>query len=98
MRRKNSKAQTKTNLGPGLVNVFRRRPTLPPGRPSSTIGAEELNFRVRDGNGCFLSAIAAEKFMSLAINQDCFVNDMFYEFVNLQYFIEKVLWSSRTTD
>jgi hypothetical protein len=57
---KNNKARTKTKLGPGLFNVFRRRPTLPLGRPSSTIGAEELNFRVRDGNGCFLYAIAAE--------------------------------------
>ena len=26
----------------------------------STIGAEELNFRVRDGNGCTLFAIATE--------------------------------------
>ena len=27
----------------------------------STIGAKELNFRVRNGNGCFLLAIATEK-------------------------------------
>ena len=32
----------------------RRRPTLPLGRPSSTIGSKELNFRVRDGIGCSL--------------------------------------------
>src|SRR5690606_1022037 len=37
----------------------RRRPTLARGRPLTTIGAEKLNFRVRDGNGCFLLAIIA---------------------------------------
>ena len=46
---------------PGYIKIFRQRPTLPLSLPSSTIGAKELNFRVRDGNGCFLSAIAAEK-------------------------------------
>ena len=33
-----------------------RRPTLPQ-ITCSTIGAIELNFRVRDGNGCNLNAI-----------------------------------------
>ena len=46
---------------------IRRRPTLPLSYPSSTIGAEELNFRVRNGNGCFLFAIATEK-LSLGIH------------------------------
>ena len=32
----------------------RRRPTLPLGLPSSTIGSKELNFRDRDGIGCGL--------------------------------------------
>ncbi len=45
----------------GLAKDFRRRPTLPHSLPCSTIGAEELNFRVRDGNGCDLFAIATEK-------------------------------------
>jgi hypothetical protein len=45
----------------GLYKDFRRRPTLPLSFPSSTIGAKELNFRVRNGNGCFLFAIATEK-------------------------------------
>ncbi len=45
----------------GLTKDFRRRPTLPHSLPCSTIGAEELNFRVRDGNGCDLFAIATEK-------------------------------------
>ena len=34
----------------------RQRPTLPPGRPDSTIGAGGLNGRVRNGNGCGPSA------------------------------------------
>src|SRR5215813_10745415 len=38
----------------------RRCPTLPQGLPCSTIGAERLNFRVRDGTGCFPFAMAAE--------------------------------------
>jgi hypothetical protein len=46
---------------PGYEINFRRRPTLPLSFPSSTIGAKELNFRVRDGNGCDLFAIATEK-------------------------------------
>ncbi len=48
-------------LDSGLSRDFRRRPTLPHSLPCSTIGAEELNFRVRDGNGCDLFAIATEK-------------------------------------
>jgi hypothetical protein len=36
----------------------RRRPTLPGGLPPSTIGAGELNCRVRNGNGCFPAAMA----------------------------------------
>jgi hypothetical protein len=39
----------------------RQRPTLPQGCPCSTIGPGELNFRVRDGNGCDLSGITARK-------------------------------------
>ena len=34
----------------------RRRPIFPKGCPLSIFGAGELNFRVRDGNGCGLSA------------------------------------------
>ena len=48
----------------GLV-IDRRRPTLPRGFPRSTIGAEELNFRVRDGNGCDLFAMATEIFCDM---------------------------------
>src|SRR6202020_2856248 len=45
--------------GPQRKNV-RRRPTLPRGPPRSTIGAEGLNFRVRNGTGCFPFAMATE--------------------------------------
>ena len=38
---------------------MRRCPALPRGLPRSTIGAEGLNFRVRDGTGCFPLAMAA---------------------------------------
>ena len=34
-----------------LVYLIGRRPTLPHTRACSTIGAERLNYRVRDGNG-----------------------------------------------
>ena len=38
----------------------RRRPSLPHGPPCSTIGAERLNFRVRNGAGCFPIALITE--------------------------------------
>src|SRR5689334_20581565 len=40
-----------------LEEKSRQRPTLPHGFPCSTIGSEELNFRVRDGIGCGLFEI-----------------------------------------
>jgi hypothetical protein len=40
--------------------VVRRRPSLPHGPPCSTIGAERLNFRVRNGAGCFPNALITE--------------------------------------
>ena len=39
-----------------LTQQSRRRPIFPKGCPLSIFGAGELNFRVRDGNGCGLSA------------------------------------------
>ena len=44
----------------GFVKLMGRRPTLPHSRPCSTIGAEKLNCRVRDGNGCDLLAIVTQ--------------------------------------
>ena len=42
----------------------RRRPTLPQPGGCSTIGAGRLNFRVRDGAGCFPVAMAAVTFVT----------------------------------
>lgn len=39
---------------------IRRRPTLPGDLSPSTIGADRLNFRVRDGNGCVPRATATD--------------------------------------
>ena len=42
----------------GVGKITRQRPTLPQSSPCSTIGSDELNFRVRDGIGCGLVDIA----------------------------------------
>lgn len=47
-------------LGGHFVKEVRRCPTLPQGPPCSTIGAERLSFRVRNGTGRFPLAMAAE--------------------------------------
>ncbi len=47
-----------SNENGGFLIKSRQRSTLPPGRPGSTIDAEGLNCRVRNGNGCFPLAIA----------------------------------------
>ena len=76
---------------PGYIKIFRQRPTLPHSLPCSTIGAEELNFRVRDGNGCCLFAIATEKsFMRIGAI-------WIVEFRSF-LFVSVILWPSRTTD
>ncbi len=54
--RKESRSQWGSAFSGGDV---RRCPALPRGLPRSTIGAEGLNFRVRDGTGCFPLAVAA---------------------------------------
>ena len=43
-------------VGRAFCELIGRRPTLPHTRACSTIGAERLNFRVRDGNGWGLLA------------------------------------------
>ncbi len=43
----------------------------PTEKPSSTIGAGGLNFRVRDGNGCDPSAIATERSCSCSCSCRC---------------------------
>src|SRR5262249_37639639 len=49
-----------SSSGAALIEDVRRRPTLPRGPPRSTIGAEGLNFRVRNGTGCFPFAMTTE--------------------------------------
>ena len=53
----------------GLSAGRRRRPTLPPGHPGSTIGAEELNFCVRNGNRWDLFAMATKISILVTIEQ-----------------------------
>ena len=48
-----------TDAGAQSVMVVRRRPTLPPRLQGSTIGAERLSFRVRNGAGRFPFAMVA---------------------------------------
>ena len=43
-----------------LLFWFRRRPTFPGGFPPSIISTAELNYRVRNGNGCDLCVIVTE--------------------------------------
>src|ERR1019366_3464999 len=45
------KIKNPTLLGVGVFELTGRLPSLPHTRACSTIGAEGLNFRVRDGNG-----------------------------------------------
>src|SRR6476619_728668 len=55
---------------PSSIKCVRRRPTLPRSGPRSTIGAERLSFRVRDGTGRFPLAMVAEtlwRYLSLAL-------------------------------
>ena len=52
----------------GPARSSRRRPTLPRGCPRSTIGAEGLNYRVRDGNGCGPLAMVTGKFLSISLS------------------------------
>ena len=47
-------------MGDPCRKYVRRRPTLPHSDPCSTIGAERLSFRVRNGAGRFPFAMAAE--------------------------------------
>ena len=42
-----------------IVKDVRRRPTLPPSPPGSTIGADRLSFRVRNVTGRFPVAMVA---------------------------------------
>ncbi len=50
--------------------VAQRRPTFTGGEPPTIIGAGELNYRVRHGNGCDLSAIVTEHIKVLSTFQN----------------------------
>ena len=43
-----------------VLFLFRRRPTFPGSFPPSIISTAELNYRVRNGNGCDLCVIVTE--------------------------------------
>ena len=49
----------------GFLNSSGQRAYLPGGCPPSTSAAEKLNCRVRNGNGCFLLAMATRKLGAL---------------------------------
>ena len=58
----NTKASGATG---GFDYITGRLPTLPHSYPCSTIGAEELNYRVRDGNGWVLLAKVTQKVVTV---------------------------------
>jgi hypothetical protein len=60
-----------SSTGAALTDDVRRRPTLPRGPPRSTIGAEGLNFRVRNGTGCFPFAMATETLWRFKVLHAC---------------------------
>ncbi len=51
-------------MGGLKLKYVRRRPTLPPRHQGSTIGAERLSFRVRNGTGRFPLAMTTETLWS----------------------------------
>ena len=59
--RNDNKMKSPMGESMGLLNLIRQRPTLPQIITCSTIGAEGLNFRVRNGIGCIPLAIATGK-------------------------------------
>ena len=54
-------------VGTALLSQNRRRPTLPGPRGPSTIGAEGLNFSVRNGQRCIPLAITTERLRDQAL-------------------------------
>jgi hypothetical protein len=60
--------ETSRNDARAMLNETGQLPTLPHSCLCSTIGAEELNFRVRDGNGWVLLAMVTQKGFDLNID------------------------------
>jgi hypothetical protein len=54
-------------MGLGLLDLSGRLPTLPHTCACSTIGAEGLNFRVRDGNGWDPLAMVTQHLLSVSL-------------------------------
>ena len=81
------------------VDLTGRLPTLPHSCLCSTIGAEELNYRVRDGNGWVLLAKVTQKLVTakagrqpLQLNIDGLrIGKQRHDCVR-----SSILWSSRT--
>ena len=62
------KTKMPTDFSMGIFeNYVRRRPTLPHRNQCSTIGSEGLNFRVRNGTGCFPFDKDAETLLSYVL-------------------------------
>src|SRR5436305_10127245 len=93
----------------GVDILIGRLPTLPHTCACSTIGAERLNFRVRDGNGWNPLAKITRKFnrdiVYRPVRQSRKLLDMSYLQYNLNSIdeqlemqnVEFILWSSRTS-
>src|SRR4051794_27969745 len=56
-------AKKPTAFAVGFFSRNRRRPTLPGGCPPSTIGADGLDFRVRNGNGYISVAMSHRNYV-----------------------------------
>ena len=69
----------------GLFIKSRQCPTLPRGCPPSTIGANGLNFRVRNGNGCIPTAITTVILNFLKILQQALIRRLQFKPSTYQY-------------
>ncbi len=54
-------------MAAGAFFLIGQRPTLPHTRACSTIGAERLNFRVRNGNGWDPLAVITQRLRKLEV-------------------------------
>ena len=72
IRRRSKLQKSPPDFSDGLHVLNPAAPTLPHSHPCSTIGAKELNFRVRDGNGCDLLAIATEIYLYIKLHDNAY--------------------------
>ena len=78
---------------PLFIKEVRRRSTLPQGHPCSTIDAERLNFRVRNGTGCFPLAMVAETLLSFRFDITIEKRSLFFLFVVLDRISRTTQWT-----